>query len=520
MPARQWTVPALRPDAGLREERHKVGCDPAGVGLPGTLPPFAVVPVLVIAIGLGLFLVLTADRWDYHGDELYFLAAGRHLDWGFADQPPLLPLLARLTEVVAPDSLLGLRLPAIVVTTVGTLVTAQIARELGGRRRAQVLAAATYAVSPQVAVTGRFLMTPTVDIFLWALTSLLIVRWVRRRDDRWLLLAGVVVAVALQGKYLIAVFCLAVLAGAALVGPRNLLRRPLLWCGVLLAVLMTLPSLRWQAQHDWPQLHMVQVVQHEVAEWAGGRMAFLPLAGLTAGVVGAVLASRGMVDLVCTSGLRAYRFLGVACAVVVILFFAGGGRYYYCAGIFSSCWAAAAVCLERSATGRWRRLTGWPCLSLSAVLVLTLTWAAPHPWAANTIDYLANETAGWRQLTDTVAVSYRRLPPPARSTAVLVTDHFWQASALDHFGPRAGLPPVYSPSRGYWYFGPPPDNAATVFFVGTDPGPLRRFFRQVREVATMNGAHGFAGINKHVSVWLCTGDHPSWLAVWPQLRRP
>lgn len=520
IPARQWTVPASRPDAGLRSQGYEVGSGPAGTRSAGGLPPFAVVPVLAIAMALGLFLVLTAGQWDYHGDELYFLAAGRHLDWGFADQPPLLPLLARMTEIVSPDSLLGLRLPAIVVTTAGTVLTAQLARELGGHRRAQGLAAATCAVSPQMAVTGRFLLTPTVDVFLWTLTILLIVRWVRCRTDRWLLLAGAVVALALQGKYLITVLCLACLASAVLVGPRDLLRRPLLWCGVLLAILITLPSALWQSQHDWPQLRLVGIVQYEVAEWGGGRLAFLPLAALTAGLVGAALAYRGLVTLLFASDLREYRFLGVAAAVVVAVFLAGGGRYYYCAGIFPLCWAAAAVFLEESATSRWRWLAGWPSLALSAALVVTLPLAAPHPWAANTVDYLANETAGWRQLTDTVADRYRSLPASARRTAALVTDHFWQASALDHFGRRAGLPPVYSPSRGYWYFGPPPENAATVLFVGTDPGGLRRFFRQVHQVATVTGAHGFDGINKRVSVWLCTGGDPAWSTVWPELRRP
>ncbi|MGH3239962.1 MAG: hypothetical protein ACRDNL_06250, partial [Spirillospora sp.] len=111
----------------------------AAAARPSPSAAFAWRPVLLIAGALGVLLLAVSARYGYHRDELYFRVAGRHLAWGYPDQPPLVPLLARAIGAVFGDSLVALRVPSAVFAAAGVVVAGLTAREMGGGRRAQLL---------------------------------------------------------------------------------------------------------------------------------------------------------------------------------------------------------------------------------------------------------------------------------------------------------------------------------------------------------------------------------------------
>ncbi|WIY01582.1 glycosyltransferase family 39 protein [Amycolatopsis mongoliensis] len=481
---------------------------------------FAGLPVALLAAGVAAALLLTAGRYGYFGDELYFLAAGKHLAWGYADQPPLVPFLAWAMNTLAPGSLVVFRLPAIAATAAGVVVTALIARELGGQRKAQARAAAAYAICGQFVGSGHYLATSTIDPLLWTLVLWLLVRWVRTRNDSLLVWLGVVTAVALNDKLLIGAFW--VVAGFAVLvfGPRELLRRPKLWLGALIAAASLVPTLLWQRANGWPQLGMGDAVGAEV-DAAGGRESFVPNLLAGAGwVIGALGVLYGVAVLLGSPQLRSYRFLGWTALGVVAVFLVANGRYYYAAGMFGVLWAAAAVHLEAREPSRWWRwVPTWPVFVLSALFSLPFTlpvwpahWLVDHP-AAPRPAYAAEEI-GWPDLAGDVAALYRTAPP---GTAV-VTGGYWQAGALERYGPERGLPEAYSPSRGFWYFGRPADDVDTVLFVGYDPSKLAKYFGSAHIAGQVGNRLGVVNASEHMPVWQLTGRTASWAAIWPQLK--
>ncbi|MBB4682937.1 ArnT family glycosyltransferase [Amycolatopsis jiangsuensis] len=505
-----------------REHERRAGGTgglPAG---PGTVADFARVPVFAIAAALLILLAFTANRFGYMGDELYFIAAGRHLSWGYVDQPPLLPLLARAMEALGPGSPFVLRIPAMLAMAAGVVFTALIARELGGRVRAQVLSAAMFGVSTVFVAGGHYLATSTLDPFLWTVLIWLLVRWIRTRRDGLLLWAGVVTAVALYVKFLIGGFWL--VAGLALLvcGPRELLRRPALWGGAAIAALALVPTLVWQARHGWPQLEMGASIAQEVGQTAGGRLMWLPEVLLMAGIpAGATLLGYGLWRLLREPRLRSYRFLGWTTIGLAVVFLAVNGRSYYLAGMFPICWAVAAVELETGrASRRWRWIATWPVYVLALVLMLpgTLpvwpqTWLAKYPTLPRPIYTVAE--IGWPEAARSVAGTFGRLPDPAHTA--IVTGKYWAASGLDYYGPSLGLPEPASPNRGYATLATPPETARDVLYIGDDPRPLLGHFTGVQPVGAVDTGAAKPSAADGTRMWLASGRLQPWDRLWPKL---
>ncbi|MFI5613743.1 glycosyltransferase family 39 protein [Amycolatopsis sp. NPDC051903] len=488
---------------------------PRPAAISGRVPP-AWVPVALVALGTALALLAGAARRSYHGDELYFLAAGQHLSWGYADQGFLVPFLAWLGEAGGGAPLV-VRAPAVVATVVGVVLAALLAREFGGGRWAQTAAAAACAASPRVLDTGSLLLTQTFDTPLWIATTWLLVRWARTRSDRLWWGMGLVAGVAFTVKPLIAVFwvcCLAVL----LVTRRRSVPGAGLAKLVALAGAGALPYLVWQWCHGFPQATLIPVVAQETGEFAGGRAAVLPLTVVSNGALaGAALAGYGCWALLRDTRLAPYRFLGWTCIAVAAVMLVAGGRYYYCAGLFPVCWAAAVARLSSTRGARWwRRIASVGVSAFTGAVVLVTGLLAGEPaWAtAATLEVRAEQ--GWSGFTGAVITTFDSLPPPAREATTIVTGHYWQAAALNWYGRARGLPAAYSPHRGYSSFGEPPDTARTILFVGTDPAQLATHCVQ-QSVAPTDRGHGFARLNQGVPIWLCAAPAQGWNTLWPQL---
>ncbi len=492
---------------------------------PGsTLPPLRKGPVFGIALAMMVLELAVSARYGYHRDELYFLACARHLAWGYVDQPPLVPFVAWLSPKLFGASVVSLRVFPALAGGAAVVFSALTARELGGRWRAQVLAALAAATSPQLLAAFHLLSTTAFDIFLWSAITLLVVRLLRTGNERLWLAVGAVTGVALLNKFNVAFLVLGLAAGLLLGGRRRMLLSPWLWAGCVLALGIWSPNIVWNAQHDWAAVAMMHRL-HEENSTLGASLAFIPEQIIVVGPVLAVLWIAGLRRLLRHPFGRP---LGYAFLVMLVLYAVTGAKSYYLAGGYYMLFAAGGVWAEERLLHRppAKGVRGWVALMVAgAVVAMPLTLPvlpasalAKGPWEG-AIDKDLSATVGWPSLVGQIAAIADRLPVSERANLVIYTGDYGAAGAVDLYGARYGLPHAISGHNTYWWWGPVgAHNGAPTIAVDLPKQYLQTIFTEVTPAGTVATPDGVWTEERGDPIWICRDQRISWAQAWPAAR--
>jgi 4-amino-4-deoxy-L-arabinose transferase-like glycosyltransferase len=247
------------------------GAVETGLGSSGGLGP-----VVLVAFATVVLLLMVAPRYGYDRDELYFLEAGRHLAWGYVDQPSFVPFLAWLAEHTIGDSPLAIRLFPALATGAVVVLAGLIARRFGGGRFAQFLTALSAATTAVYLGAGHPLSTTPFDFLFWALILYLVVRILGGDTSRLWLAVGAVAGIGLLNKWNVLFLMFSLVVGLLLTEQRRLLRSRWVWAGGAIALAIWAPNLVWQAQHGWPTIEMLGNLHTENVEDAD-QLKFIPL---------------------------------------------------------------------------------------------------------------------------------------------------------------------------------------------------------------------------------------------------
>jgi 4-amino-4-deoxy-L-arabinose transferase-like glycosyltransferase len=484
--------------------------------------------IALIALGAFAIEMAVSGRYGYVRDELYFLALGHHLSFGYVDQPPLVPLLTRLISWATGNTLVGLRvLPALMMSAM-VLVTAAMSRMLGASRAGQLFAALAAALCSEYLGVMHELITTAPDFLLQALTLLLVMRVLASQDPRWWIAIGGCVGVCSEAKWNIGFLVVSLMAGF-LVGSssdsRRLLRSRYLLIGAAIAVALAAPDVIWQAAHGWPIIPMDHELQTGAAH---NRSAYWITQVLFTGPVLTLVWLRGLIwSLRGSAVARRFRPVTIACALLIVLQFVLGGKPYYPGAAYTFLLAAGTVPLNRGPSRRAIRVALTAVLAASIVVFGAIGVISGLPvLPASTLrttqlqklnDALGDQIA-WPKLVAQVAAAYRTLPAGQRSSTAILTGNYGEAGAIDRYGPQLGLPQAYCGSNSFWFLGPPPAAESAAIAVNVDPALLHREFTSVRLVSTFFNGLGVSDGEQGAQIFLVTGLKSSWAQSWPAFR--
>jgi len=492
----------------------------AGVfGLPGT--------VWIIAAGMAAVLLALANAYGFHRDEMYFILAGRHPDFGYVDQPPLTPIVSAVAAGLLGATPLAVRLAPALVAAAVVVLGADIARRLGASRTGQVLAALVLALSGWLGA-GHLDETATYDIFFWTLAIWVLIPLLARGRDapversRWLAL-GLVVGLGLENKTLLIALPLTLVASLVLLRRWDVLGSRWAWVAAIVAAAIWAPNVLWQAAHGFTQ---IQMAQHIAGAQGGldGRVKTLVELLALAGPLLFPVAIAGVVWLLRATQSRPWRALGLAALLELGLMLLVGGKSYYAAGFLPLAIAAGAIplsgWLDRGRRLLRRALFGLAAVASATAAALLLLPIVPVTALHDTpIPDIYGESiaqVGWPELAAQVGQVADGLPPAARSNAVVLTSSYGQYSALTLFGTH--LPPVFSGHNSTHDWGRPADGAQPVILVAYDPAAAEAYFQDCRIAAIFDNGYGLSTEEQGAPIWVCAAPLRPWADLWPDLR--
>jgi dolichyl-phosphate-mannose-protein mannosyltransferase len=496
--------------------------------------------VLFLALAKFLLHCYFNNRYGYFRDEFNYMACGDHLAWGYVDQPPLIPFLAKICRWLFGDSLRSIRLVPALAASAVVVVTAMIARELGGRRFALLLAALAIVVSPILLSDGSLLTTNCLEPLLWTGCIYFAVLAVKRNDPRYWIWFGVVAGIGLEEKYSIAVLGFGIAIGLLLTEQRRVFLNKWIWLGAGAAFLIFLPNFLWNVQHHWPFVELMRNIKAEGRDVALSPAAYFAQQVLIVHPFLAPVWITGVLTFLFSARLKPYRFLGWTYLAAFTVFTVLKGKNYYLAPIYPVYLAAGAVVVE-SLIARIRQ--AWLKPALGAVLLAGGAWLAPVIMPVLPVDqfiaYMAKlpfkiprsehshmrailpqhfaDQFGWEEMVATVNQAYTRLSPEERPVCGIFAQNYGQAGAIDFFGRRYGLPPALSGHQTYFLWGPRGYSGNCLIVLDDTREFLEEKFERVEYVGMSDNQYA---LERNVPVYICRGAKFGTLAdIWPSLKK-
>jgi hypothetical protein len=481
---------------------------------------------------------LANGGYGYFRDELYYMACGRHLAWGYVDQPPFVALMAVVTRHLLGSSLFALRFFPALCGGLLVLLTGLMTREMGGELYAQILTAVAVMVAPVYLAIDNYFSMNCFDQVFWALAGYIVIRILKQDNPKLWLLFGLVAGVGLMNKYSMGFLGLGIVIGLVLTPARRQLLSKWLWLGGVIAFLIFLPHILWEIHYGFPSLEFI----HNATTFKN--LPQTPLQFMTASALGI-----GFLSLpIWLAGLgffflggegKHFRLFGWVFVSILALFLVTKAKPYYLAPAYLFPLAGGAVAMaDFVRRHNWNWLRPASIVLLLAGGVMTAPFVLPVLPVGSFIKYQAwmgvkapreergkaaklpqqyADMFGWQNMAATVAKVYNSLSPDEKQKCVIGASNYGEAGAIDFFGKNYGLPNAISSHNSYWIWGPGDKPGEVLIVVGGTAKDYHAMYEDVEQAATITCEYVMP-YETDLPVFLCRRPKMTLQQVWPHLK--
>ena len=407
-----------------------------------------------------LIHLLIVNNLEYHRDELLYFSLGMHPAAGYASVPPLIGWVAWVMQSIFGYSVFAVRFFPAVLSGAMILLSASIARELGGSRYASFLSGLGLLISIFFMRTYGLFHPVHIEIFLWTLSIYVIIKYITSGNDKFLIWFGIIAGLALLNKYLAGMLFIGLLAIIPFTRHRDVLGKKMFWYGIGAGFLIFLPNLLWQAVKGFPvfnhigELYDTQLVHMDYTLFLTEQL-LMPFAAT-------LLTLAGLVFLLTGEKMKRFRFLGFLSLFIIVALMLLKGKSYYTLGIFPLLIISGAVAYDQWLSSRWIR-TLFPVILLMLTLPL-IPMGLPVYKTDGLIQYFNNlekkygidlgrrfedgsihslpqdyaDMLGWEEMTALTVKAYNMIGD--KESAFIYAENYGEAGAITVIGKKYGLP--------------------------------------------------------------------------------
>ncbi len=495
-------------------------------------------PVALIALLQFALHMWVSAHDNFFRDEFYYIAASRHLDFGFVDFPPLVPLLTAGVRLLLGPSLIALRLLPAAAGALIILLTADMVRRLGGGLLPQVLAAAAVALGPVFMASSGLLSTDPFDQLWWTLCAWTLLRIIKEQHVRLWLLFGLFAGLGLLNKLTAGFYAGALVLGMLLSNQRKLLANRWLAFGGLIALTLISPYIIWNAAHGFPT---VEFTRH----YAGGStyQQVGPLEFFVQQIVSTnafPLWLGALYFVFFTVAGKDYRAFGWSYIGLLALFIVLKTKFYWLSPVHPALFALGAYAFGLLIEGRHRLAWLQPAYT-SALVILGLLFvpfavpilpvqifvqinrsvsaegASRKGNLASPLPDVFADRYGWREMVLDVKQAYDTLTPAEKAEACVFTSNYGEAGAVDLYGPALGLPKAISGHNNYFLWGPQGCSGNVLITVNVPMKDLASAFESVTPAGSTTCTY-CVSYEQNAPIFIARGLRVSLQKAWPAVK--
>lgn len=487
--------------------------------------------LVYLALADFIFQMVFAINYGYFRDELYYIVSGtQHLSLGYVDFPPFIAYVAAFLNLITRDSLISIRVVPALNEALLVFVAGMIARELGGGRKAQLLAAVSTLVSFGFLAFGSLFTPDSFDSLWWSLLAYLVIRIVKRKEPKLWILAGLVVGVGLLTKLTIFFFVAALfISFLAIPSSRKYLRSKWIGMGGLLSIAFILPMIYWNSINGWPMIHFYEEFRGDLS--GGGPLNFSITQIEIISILNAPIFFIGLYFYLRSNLGRELRALGLAYLILFAFMIVLNMKTYYLMPSYPMLFAGGALLIERSSLakkGVFRWFGSRPFIACLIIVAMLLAPIAMPILSPSTLirsygvgDYQASPNAdrfGWSGMVSNLSKAYNTLPASIKNQACIFTSNYGEASAVNFLGQSLGLPKAISGHNNYYIWGPGSCTGQVLITIGVSLSTLTEGYKNVSTLTTINCQYCIS-YEQILPVYLCTSPNfTSIAALWPSVR--